>query len=512
MGDARLKKVGSAYANPLKSASVPQRFSEWLQSSAAEVWIKFLLALLGLGLAFVAALFSTVSRDAGNVWATVILASTSLLLATLVGLITVPYLARRVAVERLRESFDYDVTRAGMVYVLVTLVIGIAALNTGNNLLYIVVAAMLAAILVSGMVSAWDLRWLELDIRLPEHVFAGRPVLGRIAVRNSHRMLPSFSVRVVSSRKKKKKQTKEWKWEAATFAFPFNRPPSEQWLKLPDRRLRRVMVIPPPPGIFQGMAYFPYLPATAELSADLELRFDQRGRYREDSFGLATRFPFAFLTKTRHVSLGRELLVYPRIEPTRELFDILPRIRGEWESFVRGRGSELYRIREYMPEDSARHVDWKATAKSGSLKVREFAREEERKIAIVFDNPAESLISDQEYERAVDLTASLAWHFAAQEAEVSFFASGHPRTRDLYQFLAWLAVIQPGSREHSSRGLESGTEDLTADLPADFDSAPDEWHIVVTARSQASLPSQWSNSSYFVFVDKTPSGSRQPAE
>ena len=42
-------------------------------------------------------------------------------------------------------------------------------------------------------------------------------------------------------------------------------------------------------------------------------------------------------------------------------------MRGEWESFVRGRGSDLYLIREYLPEDSARHVDWKATAKSGSL-------------------------------------------------------------------------------------------------------------------------------------------------
>ncbi|MGB8324235.1 MAG: hypothetical protein WCE52_14850, partial [Candidatus Acidiferrum sp.] len=142
--------------------------------------MKFLLALVGLGLAFASALFSTVSRDAGNIWATVILASTSLVIATLVGLVIVPYLVRRVAVERLRESFDYDVTRVGIVYALVTLVIGIAALNTGNNLLYIVVAAMLAAILVSGVVSAWVLRWLELDVHLPEHVFAGRAVLGRI--------------------------------------------------------------------------------------------------------------------------------------------------------------------------------------------------------------------------------------------------------------------------------------------------------------------------------------------
>jgi len=69
---------------------MPARVVQWLQSGSGEVWVKFLLALLGLGLAFAAALFSTVSRDAGNLWATIILASTSLVLATLVGLVTVP--------------------------------------------------------------------------------------------------------------------------------------------------------------------------------------------------------------------------------------------------------------------------------------------------------------------------------------------------------------------------------------------------------------------------------------
>jgi hypothetical protein len=53
---------------------VPSRLAQWLQSASAEVWVKFLLALVGLGLAFATALFSTVSRDAGNLWATVILA------------------------------------------------------------------------------------------------------------------------------------------------------------------------------------------------------------------------------------------------------------------------------------------------------------------------------------------------------------------------------------------------------------------------------------------------------
>src|SRR6202008_1191511 len=115
-------------------------------------------------------------------------------------------------------------------------------------------------------------------------------------------------------------------------------------------------------------------------AAELELGFERRGRYRQESFGLATRFPFAFLTKTRRVPLQREIIVYPPVEPPEELFAMLPLITGEFETFSRGRGSDLYRIREYMPEDSARHVDWKATAKSGSLKVREFSREDERKL------------------------------------------------------------------------------------------------------------------------------------
>jgi hypothetical protein len=243
------------------------------------------------------------------------------------------------------------------------------------------------------------------------------------------------------------------------------------------------------------------------LSADLELRFEQRGRYREDSFGLATRFPFAFLTKTRHVSLPREVLVYPRIEPTNEVFEILPLVRGEWESFVRGRGSDLYRIREYMPEDSARHVDWKATAKSGSLKVREFAREDERKLCIAFDNPEPGMISEEAYEKAVDLSASLAWHFSNQEAEVSFVMPGHPGTRDLHEFLAWLAVVEPGKIQSGGSGSSTVDKMRQEKGPGNDDalhemnmSSSDAYNIVITGRPRGSLPTALWNCSYFIFA------------
>ena len=116
----------------------------------SEVWARFLMAIIGLVLAFGAALFSTVAREAGSLWGTLIFSSAALALATIVGLTTVPYLARRVAGGRVRDAFDYDVTRVGIIYVVTIVLIGIAALNTGNNLLYVIVAAMLAAILVSG--------------------------------------------------------------------------------------------------------------------------------------------------------------------------------------------------------------------------------------------------------------------------------------------------------------------------------------------------------------------------
>src|SRR6202050_3234039 len=500
------QQVPPAYAESVSSSASGGGPMQWLQSASAEAWVKFLLALGGVGLAFTAALFSTVSRDAGNVWATVILASASLVMATIVGLVTVPYLARRVAMERLQEPFYYEVAKAGVVYVLVTLVIGIAGLNTGNNLLYIVLAAMLAAILVSGAVSALVLRGLELQVRLPEHVFAGRPVVGRIALRNSRRFLPSFSIRVVPARREKekgRKPRKQWRGEPATFAFPPNRAPENQWVKLRDWRVRRVDVAPPAPGIFEGMIYFPYLPPKADLTADLDLCFERRGRYQESSFGVATRFPFAFLTKTRDVALEREILVYPPVEPPDELFEILPLVRGEWESFVHGRGSDLYRIREYMPEDSARHVDWKATAKSGSLKVREFSREDERKLCIIFDNPATGLISGPAYERAVNLAASLAWHFSSQDAEVSFVVPGRGRRTDLHEFLAELALIKPQKYQMPSPELEPGSQRdvLRQDVLQALDlGSTGEYNIVLTARPRGSLPTALWNCSYFVFL------------
>src|SRR5436309_15256429 len=145
---------------PAQVSSAEERLPRWLKLQIPEVWVRFLLAIAGLALAFGAAMFSTVSRESGNLWATLIFASMALLLATIVGLTTVPYLAHRVAASRVRDAFDYDVTAVGIIYVLAVLLIGIAALNTGDNLLYIIVAAMLAAIVSSWVACAAEMRYV----------------------------------------------------------------------------------------------------------------------------------------------------------------------------------------------------------------------------------------------------------------------------------------------------------------------------------------------------------------
>ena len=454
-----------------------------LRFGLSQVWVRFLVAIFGLVLAFGAALFSTVSQESGNIWGTIILATAALLLATFVGLTTVPYLARRVVATRVREAMDYEVTRAGLIYILITVVIGIAALNTGNNLLYVIVAALLSAIMVSGIASAVVLRSLELDVHLPEHVFAGRPMMARLLVRNRSSWMPSFSVRVVPG---KRKTVQRWRWESYTLGLPRNRAPEQQWLRLPDRRLRRVKE-PQEKPILQQSVYFPFLGPGQEQRADIEMSFPARGRYEEKNFGLATRFPFSFLMKTRRINLAREIIVYPVVEPTDQFLEVLPMVTGEFESFVRGRGYDLYRIREYMPEDSARHVDWKATARTGNLKVREFSREDERKLRIIFDNPAPGALEHEIYERAVRLAASLAWHFYHEDVEVSFVAPGLEPTADVFGFLHYLALIEPQEATPVFNRL--------ADCG--------DYNVIITGRERDGVPPSFAASSYILSLHKS---------
>jgi uncharacterized protein (DUF58 family) len=445
-----------------------------------EAWLRFFIAVAGLALAFLAAVFSSVARERGNPLATAIFATTALLLAGVVGLLTVPFLARRVAAARMKDAFDYELTREGMAYLGVSLVIGVAALNTANNLLFIVLAAMLAAIVVSGLASAAVLRRLELDVIVPQNAFAARPVQLRVVLTNPRLWMPAFSVKVFSPVDKKKKR-RGWEWSRTEFVFPKQR----RWLRLPDYVLRKKALQSLQTKILSRPVYFVYVGPRSTAAAELELAFPRRGHYSQAGFSLATRFPFSFLTKSRKVTLERDLLVYPALLEEDDFLDLLPMITGEFVSFVRGRGSELYRIREHTPQDPGRFVDWKATAKTGALKVREFTREDERRLRVVFDNPEPGRVSAPAYERAVSMAASLACHFNSENVDLSFAGSYYDGGLRLEDFLRYLATIQPDSRD-----------------PMFLDALPvsQDYNVILTARKPGSLPSALWFSSYVIYM------------
>jgi uncharacterized protein (DUF58 family) len=459
-----------------------QQIAEALSGVERAAWIRFFVGIFGLALAFASALLSTASREAGDLLATAVFASSALLLAGVVAVTTVPYLAKRVVANRVRDALNYEVTREGIAYLTLTLAIGIAALNTGNNLLFIVVAAMLAAVLVSGVVSAVMINGLEIDLHLPHHVFAGQSYAGAVLVRN-RRWLPAFSISAVPPMEKREHK---WKWQRTQFVYPPPRTGRKPIVRWPDLSLSRVEQPPGTPPVFEQSVYFPYLPGGHRQSAELNLYFPHRGLYAQRGVGVSTRFPFSFLRKTRTIALEQEVLVFPSVEPTDEMFEILPMLTGEWETNLRGRGSDLYRIRDYQPEDSARHVDWKATAKSGELKVREYTREDERRIQIIFDNPSPGVLDSAHYERAINLAASLAWHFFQDNTELCFAAPRLGRGQDVYGFLEYLALVQPAM-----------SDDFLAEAPTSG-----QYNILITARQRGKIPTAIWQSSYVVFAQE----------
>jgi len=124
------------------------------------------------------------------------------------------------------------------------------------------------------------------------------------------------------------------------------------------------------------------------------------------------------------------------------------------------------------------------------LKVREFSREDERRLCIAFDNPATGAVPEQAYERAVSLAASLAWHFSSQNAEVSFLLSGHSRTTDVHEFLTRLALIEPQG-DPSPRtlvGEKLAGQARPHDILTDLAPTGGEYNIILTARPRESLP------------------------
>ncbi len=116
--------------------------------------------MLALSVALGLALFSAAVAQAGRVLARGSHRGFALALAGWVGVTIVPGLARRSSLRWIAYQVDYRLTRDGIIYLGAVFILVLAAVNTGNNLLFMILGCCLAGILISGVLSRAVLtRW-----------------------------------------------------------------------------------------------------------------------------------------------------------------------------------------------------------------------------------------------------------------------------------------------------------------------------------------------------------------
>ena len=442
------------------------------RASLIRIILGTLLVLAGLA----AALVTVLARRANDGWLAGVAAILSLLIALLLTVFIVPPLARSARVEVANLDFPFEPTSGGGVFLVIIIVVGFAAWNTGNNLLFLVFSLLCSTLFVGWIAARTSLRDLTVSARFPDHIFAAEPAPVIVTLRNTKRLLPSFSV------------------------FVEARGPGNESETTPTRRryVKRLL------------AYFSYVPHHASAEQRVEQLFPKRGHVLIDGFELSTRFPFGFFRRRRRLrARDVDIIVYPKPEMIGDELHLLPMSAGRMPSLRRGAGHDLFSMRDYQPQDDLRHIDWKATARSRRLTVREFTSEDERRITIVLDTrlpieqgePLQGVPLRERFEKGVVHTASLLNHFIDERAEVRLvlgaevgpFGSG---MEQLYRCLKRLALVTP----IESAQTESLEIDSTMKTSVTGEAVGHDYAILLTAASPGSIPANIWRTSHVIYL------------
>src|SRR5690349_21178162 len=418
-----------------------------------------LLVLAGLA----SALVTVMARRADQSGLAGAAAILSLIIALLLTIFIVPPLARSARVEVANLDFPFEPTSGGGVFLVIIIVVGFAAWNTGNNLLFLVFSLLCSTLFVGWMAARTSLRDLTVSARFPDHIFAAEAAPVIVTLRNNKRALPSFSVLVEA------------------------RGPGIQDGKRRRRHIKRLL------------AYFSYVPHRSAAEQRVEQLFPARGHVLIDGFELSTRFPFGFFRRRRRLRARNvDIVVYPKPEVISDELHLLPMYAGRIPALRRGAGHDLFSMRDYQPQDDLRHIDWKATARSRRLTVREFTSEDEKRISIVLDTrlaaePDEKM--RERFERGVVQAASLLKHFVDERAEVRLvlgedigpFGSG---AEQLYRCLKRLALVTPViDGEPRAEELATGRDVIQHD-----------YAILLTAAAPGSIPANVWRTSHVIYL------------
>jgi uncharacterized protein (DUF58 family) len=308
-------------------------------------------------------------------------------------------------VQRSSVPEGIRITKVGLWYVLFTVVVGIAATNTGNNALYMVLALMLAVLAVSGLASRQNVRRLAVAVEPPAEIFANRPTRVRFTLTNRGRALPRWCL-----------------------LFSVGRSGTPRLV--------------------------PYLPHRSTSSGEVELLVAQRGRHRLAHAHVWSLFPFGFFRKGVRYRTEAEVLVFPELFSAASPRDEGTSDFGEQTSRRSGWGHELHALRAFRQGDDPRRIHWKQTARTGGLIFMERETEESRRLAILLDNGVGRLDEGDaaRFERLVSEAATTAVDALGRGFEVELvtrdrslpFASGR---RQRFALLEALALLEPAPRE-----------------------------------------------------------------
>lgn len=231
-------------------------------------------------------------------------------------------------------------TREGKYYLGITLGVGFAAINTGNNLLYLLLGMLLSLIVVSGVMSELSLRNLTVTRRLPLRAQVGRPHLVEIEVFNHKGKIPSYAIEVED-------------------------------LRAGQPADKRCFFLKISPSSAQVAAYR-RTPA-------------RRGRDHHTGFRIATRFPFGLFEKSREVLAPGDLIIYPAVDPVRLPIDVGTKPGNSGRLIGRGGGDDIYTVRPRRDGDDPRDIYWRKSALASQLVVRERTREARPDVELVLD-------------------------------------------------------------------------------------------------------------------------------
>jgi uncharacterized protein (DUF58 family) len=423
------------------------------------------------------ALLTVFAQSREDMTLTSIASIASLIIAALLLILVVPPLARSAHAEVRQLDVPLGITKGGLIYLGILAVVAFAALNTGNNLLFLVLSVLISALFVSWVSARMSLRDIVVSARFPDHIFAGEAAPVIVTMRNRKRLLPSFSVLIEA------------------------RGPLDEDEGRAKAGTRRKFAK-------RSLAYFMYVPHRAAAEQRTDHLFEQRGHVLITGFELSTRFPFGFFRRRRRLPARNvDIIVYPRLRSIGDELHLLPMNAGRLASVRRGAGHDLLSLRDYQPQDDLRHIDWKSTARSHRLTVREFTAEDERRVTIALDTRLRRGETEEQdalarFEEGVTTAASLVAHFIAERAEVRLVL-GQEGGRygvgpeQLYDSLRRLALVKPQS--------ESDGETETAQ-PSDWQelnwsniSMDGHYTILVTTAAPGTIPGHVWRSSHVIY-------------